>query len=898
MTLKDVVCKGRRQAGGGVFMFALERVGRGVRFRKGARGMNCRMWACLVTGILPVTAWANSVPQIVTMPAVSSNPLIADDTTVYTVTTTIRDADGYDDIRCIRTLFNVTEGKNAGWDSSYGRGYLAWGAADSDIAQYGGVWVFADADGGGRWAYRTDDWGGTTYITPLSCTMSTSGSATGGEGSRTVTWSFCVKPAWAFSPLTNDADVWVADYAVNTSWRDNPDEFDVVDSPCVTYAATPHAPIVSNATSTTLDVVINPADSDTELFAIKMSPDIQGNAYVQADGSIGAMPVWRTKADWGTTTVVGLMWDTSYSFSVRARGAGGGECPSPYGPATVGTTAGKVSVIDCRQGTSFNPGVRGQCPYRSISESTYGTLWDLTIGSGARGLAGGLDADTYDWRDIDSGANWGLRGGYFTTLQFLQYARDHQAFAILTANMFGGGYKDPTDGTFICQTDNPEGLAADWVRYCNIILQNYRQGDEGNLTGEDLRVYNSISNWHDRPKLLDPQEAPTPTVQYWEIGNEPRVGGFPGFLSNHYLSETGYRNRYKSMAQAMRAVDPTIKIGCCLTNPDENGGGPWLEALAADSAIPLDFVGYHPYYSNIKWAWGDADDMTDALRQFKSYLDSKVDAIHAIMGRYGRSDYELLATEWNPMNWDAPSNQQRSMAQALGVVEGVFTFAEEGVTAATFWEQPQNKRSAKDVYYALVDYMGDTLLSNVQQLGLDPDNVNWRIYASKDSNDSDALAIWGLNFNEDEQVELDIEIGGPCYVQTATLKRYGVPGDDASGGDTSLMTSSGMAWDQEDVTAAFRHNRYHLVLEDAEVTLLVLNTTPAAPVDFDHDGDVDLEDFGRFQVCISGENLPQDDPECFYARLDGDADVDAADLSKFMNCLDSPGIRADPGCAD
>jgi len=202
-------------------------------------------------------------------------------------------------------------------------------------------------------------------------------------------------------------------------------------------------------------------------------------------------------------------------------------------------------------------------------------IWDRTMGSMARGVAGGLDADCYDWRNIDSGSGWGTPAwsGRYTTLEFLQQARDHGAAPLITANLFGGGYRDWADpnypGVFVCQTVNPEGLAADWVRYTNHILQNYRQGNEGSLSGEDLRVYSSISNWATKPKLLTSGEANVPRVQYWEIGNEPEVPGYYDSLTNHYLSPNDYRGRYKLISAAMLAVDSTLKLGPCLINPSD-----------------------------------------------------------------------------------------------------------------------------------------------------------------------------------------------------------------------------------------------------------------------------------------------------------------------------------------
>ncbi len=827
------------------------------------------------------------------MPAVSADPIVADGATAYSVTMTVSDGDGFNDLRAARVLFDYTE---SGGDASKGRGYVSWGLVDGDITQYGGTWVIADAAGGGRWGYRTDAWGGTTYIMPSGCTMTPAGSATGGAGSRTVTWTFTAKSAWAGNPLMNDADAWAADDAVNSGWLDNPSGFDVVGSPCATWAATPSAPVVQHPTATTLDVAIHPGDAGSDLFAIRIEPAVGGKAFVQADGSPGFAAVWRTKSAWGTTTVTGLMWETSYTFSARAARAVAGVCPSPFGPGAVGTTAAHVPVIPYEGGTPFSTGVRGQCPFRSVSTEGAGVLWDLTLGSGARGLAGGLDADTYDWRDVNSGANWGLSGGHFTTLEFLEFARDHEGEPLLTANMFGGGYQDAVDGTFVCQTDNPEELAADWVRYTNVIAQNFREGDEGSLTGEDLRVYESIADWLGRAKLLAPGAAAVPSVRYWEIGNEPEVGAIGTFFRDHHLDANAYRDRYKLMAPAMLAVDPSIKIGPCLIDPaNPNGSGQWLAALAADATIPIDFVGYHPYYSNIKVAWGNPAGMTDALRAYKSFLLARSAGIRTIMAQHGRTGYELMATEWNPMNWDAPSVQQRSVAQGLGVAEGAFTFAEDGVLAAHFWEQPQNKLAAKDVFAGLRDHMGDVLVASHETMGPASDDITWRVYVTKHMGDDGTLMIWGLNFDDDAPVEIELALA-PSRVTSAVSRRYGQPGDDASGGDTSLMDSAGIVW-EETAGADVDSRGFAFVMEDAEVTLLILEITPVPAVDFDRDGDVDQSDYGWFQRCVSGTGVAQLDPSCRDARVDGDADVDDIDLNLFIGCMSGAGIAADPQCA-
>jgi hypothetical protein len=73
--------------------------------------------------------------------------------------------------------------------------------------------------------------------------------------------------------------------------------------------------------------------------------------------------------------------------------------------------------------------------------------------------------------------------------------------------------------------------------------------------------------------------------------------------------------------------------------------------------------------------------------------------------------------------------------------------------------------------------------------------------------------------------------------------------------------------------------------------------SPAVQADYDHDGDVDQEDYSHFQVCLSGSFNPQDDPDCQDAKFDLDDDVDEDDLDVFLACIQGHGVYADPQCA-
>jgi RHS repeat-associated protein len=75
------------------------------------------------------------------------------------------------------------------------------------------------------------------------------------------------------------------------------------------------------------------------------------------------------------------------------------------------------------------------------------------------------------------------------------------------------------------------------------------------------------------------------------------------------------------------------------------------------------------------------------------------------------------------------------------------------------------------------------------------------------------------------------------------------------------------------------------------------NTTEVglAAGDFNHDGDVDLADFGHFQDCFAGPNNPPAHSGCGDADFDDDGDVDLTDFGFFQGCFYGP--NHPPACA-
>jgi hypothetical protein len=81
------------------------------------------------------------------------------------------------------------------------------------------------------------------------------------------------------------------------------------------------------------------------------------------------------------------------------------------------------------------------------------------------------------------------------------------------------------------------------------------------------------------------------------------------------------------------------------------------------------------------------------------------------------------------------------------------------------------------------------------------------------------------------------------------------------------------------------------------VRFVQVGTAPEySRADFDHDGDVDLDDLGHLQLCLSGTGVGQDAEACVNARLDDDNDVDSADVVLFRPCLSGADLDADVYC--
>jgi hypothetical protein len=859
--------------------------------------------ALLTVSVAAVTAVANNAPVVSSLPVVSAATLIADDATVYTVTTTATDADGYADIRDVRVLFNLVD---YNFTTAQGRGYLAWGVTDADITKYNdGVWVPADATGGGRWGYPSNNWGGTAYFTPVGCSTTTVGAATGASGSRTVTWSFRVKPAWAANPLTNDADAFTRDNVVNSGWQENLSDFDVV-AACSSPTSTPRAPIVSMLTSPFVAVSIDPADSPTDVFAINVTGE-GGNRYVQTDGTIGLPPVYQTKTQWGTTTVKGLTSSTTYAITAKAFRNTGGYCPSAYGPATTLTTGILERIINLNApGRTLSPYLTGNATRLDTFPSLlveWQKTWDILHNTMARGMG---SSDTYNWKDM-SGEPVGFYGtpgpDVPTTLAWMCLARDHQTTPLLGANMRGVGTLANSGWCTFDYVDRDVSmlaqLATDYVRYVNVILPTYRQGDM--LPPGDQAILDSI-NWYGRPKLLAPGEAATPHVTYWEIGNEPELSlpwCTPGAVPNWPLPAE-FASRYKQITTAMLAVDPTIKVGPCITTAS-NGVDAYLAALLPDQSARVDFISYHPYGPLYGYAqqYGDTEATAEqGLRYVRKMQTDARNGIRSAISASGRNpdSVSLIASEWNASDWHWEGSPEiRRVSHGLGSLETLWTFGDLGLLGATYWSWPAWASDGTETplykgLEVLQQHLGATLIDTFT------DDAGVHVYTSRKAN-GDA-AIWALNLSRDTDKSFRMQFTGQVVEGFEVLQLANVNGETQLFDTNEPPATAAPTIDWINRPSPIDDGTSYMVtLPHSTATVILVHHRQGAEGDFDLDGDVDQADFGHLQACLTGTYVLQTDPACANAMLSNNVYVDGADVLLFLRCMQGPGVIVLPGCS-
>jgi hypothetical protein len=301
-------------------------------------------------------------------------------------------------------------------------------------------------------------------------------------------------------------------------------------------------------------------------------------------------------------------------------------------PAGNAATAPVAVTVNVRAGLAAMPET-GLGANDAVWDAQLGTVAvsDLLGAAGVRMLRypGGSYADIYHWKDNTAPGGYVAPDTDFDT--FMGSVQRIGGQAMIIAN-YGGG--------------SPEE-AADWVRYANL-----------------TKGYG---------------------VKYWTIGNELYGNGHYGAQwendAHADKSPTGYANGVVAFADAMKAVDPTIKVGAVLTTPANwpdavVGGGDaeaWNPTVLRIAGSKIDFVDLH-------WYPGGAS-AVESLTKTRQIPDA-IGLVRQQLARYAGANAERIGISLTETNVGVGQNTQPGALYLADFYAGLLS---QGVFTVQWW---------------------------------------------------------------------------------------------------------------------------------------------------------------------------------------------------------------------
>lgn len=365
-------------------------------------------------------------------------------------------------------------------------------------------------------------------------------------------------------------------------------------------------------------------------------------------------------------------------------GAGGGQ-PLPffrdYTDRTAPPFVGGGTAPPADPGSSVSVSVDASQVLRSLPPTLFGNntaTWTGGTDFSATGYArlsaagvsflrfpGGSTADVYHWdgqypsfvaSDSYNSQSWAL-----STVQFVQLVRRLGGIPVITANYGYASYDTTaTDGN----VQNAATLAANWVEYCN--APNDGSNPNG---GTDWAAQRAADG------------APDPlAVSYWEIGNEV----FGNWETGYDPIGTTYAANFNTIADAMKAVDPTISVGL-VVDPTPTYAS-WTKTVLSypGTAARADFLIVHTYFNSFSSAASLTAPTLFAQSPHVADLKAALDALVTANTTRSPSDLPYYMSEYNvpgPVN-----SLQIALASGLFIADVMGELAGSGWAAASLWD--------------------------------------------------------------------------------------------------------------------------------------------------------------------------------------------------------------------
>lgn len=255
-------------------------------------------------------------------------------------------------------------------------------------------------------------------------------------------------------------------------------------------------------------------------------------------------------------------------------------------------------------------------------------------GVGAMRYPGGSYADIYHWQTHTAPGGYVAPGTGFDA--FMGTVRATGAQPVLIAN-YGSG--------------TPEE-AAGWVRYANV-----------------TKGYGA---------------------KYWEIGNEIYGNDHYGSGWEHDehadKSPQEYARQVRAYAAAMKAVDPSVKIGAVLTAPGnwpdgvvgQGDPGDWNHTVLSQVTDVIDFVSVH-------WYAGGSDTTADAALSRLTRLPGELREVRRQLDRYAGADSPRIGIALTEVNTNTGGALLTARPNGLFAADAFATALENGVFTVDWW---------------------------------------------------------------------------------------------------------------------------------------------------------------------------------------------------------------------
>ncbi|GGL42777.1 cellulose binding domain-containing protein [Planomonospora parontospora] len=171
-------------------------------------------------------------------------------------------------------------------------------------------------------------------------------------------------------------------------------------------------------------------------------------------------------------------------------------------------------------------------------------------------------------------------------------------------------------------------------------------------------------------------------VKYWEIGNENYGNGRYGTAweadEHADKSPAEYARHVVAYSDAMKAVDPTIKIGAVLTTPAnwpdglvaEGDAGTWNEVVLSTAGSKIDFVILH-WYPGALDRTAHVPDMIHLTRQQ--------------IAKHAGPGSERIGIAMTEFNTGSSSNGTNTQPGALAAADAYATLLANGVFTVDWW---------------------------------------------------------------------------------------------------------------------------------------------------------------------------------------------------------------------